>query len=523
VSVTPFENVRVAKPNNTSPGLFISHKLEADGKLAHYIQDELTSVARQNKGTLDVHISEEIPVGDPWLDGIASRLRASKILLLLFTNPSADWDWCLFEAGFFWGARRRIVCLHDPQHRPPNQLLHLQPLAATEAEVSKFVRELLTTSKYFGGPVISKVKDSNWYDKFGQQVAQQVLGNRSRPLLPRLIIEVKDDRKLKQDAIPGDAKIINPSTDVLRLFGRDSEPDSGLCWKDIQKLATDPVGNPQWLKDLAASIYNAHAGIYTNEPKPSVYRPPGQIKAAFRAEPSRVESYSGNKKRFHVVFVKEPTLTRAVTSFGDLMLQLQELFESSLPGDTINWLAYTPAIGFLARKSMEWKALESVIRKYAERLDIVCLPPKELDSWHRLFQQRATDHGPGLVNDDLILAATRVSQDLLSLNMSSCSFVPFEMLPEYYLFSHPRRAIAVTPFFLPRLNDGNPGDLRQSEKVEMCGLVTQDRVMVDLARKVHTIVQGRRIAGRISSPSKIAGPTSTPQSDSPSVTRERLP
>jgi hypothetical protein len=483
--------------------IFISHKVETEGPLAKYIKEQLEKVTGGPAGRLQVHISEDILRGKPWLEEIRTQLRQSHMLLLLFTDPTSDWDWCLFEAGLVWGQGKPIVCLHHPDNEPPNQLQHLQALPATSAMIGGFVRRLLTTTDYQrwsadGGaipptdppkaPLLEEVK-KDWCDTFSQEVQRLIRGTRSRVLLSRLIIEVGCE-KLREDKIPDSARIHDPSPDILKLFGMSGIPEKGLTWGDVRKSA---IRSPdkQWITDLARTLYKAHGFETVEEPKQGVYRRPGQVRQAYRAQLSRVEKLSDQLERFHVLFTPEPTLTRAITSFAALMVELRELFTSTEKEDQIHWLAYTPALGYLARKPDEWTRLERMMVKYAEILDIVCLGPTELAAWHNLFLDRRTDRGS--INEQLVHSANTVSQQLLE-RVRAPSYVPFNLLPEYYLFSSLRRAIAVTPFFLPRLHDGRR---KQSEKradipnVDMCGIVTQDRVMVDQARQVHAIIRQR--------------------------------
>ncbi len=468
-------------------GMFVSHKLVSEGGVARFIRTELEPTAPR----LKVHISEDIPAGEPWLEGIKTRLNASQVLLLLFTDPTADWDWCLFEAGYFAGLSRRIVCLHHEHNPPPPQLSHLKTVPATARDIETFIQSLFTTTDFFPGPAIAPGNTEQWRKEFGEKLATRIVSKHSLPLLPRLVIEVKDGDRWDENSIPARARIVDPGPNVLKLFNVFHKPLAGLRWQDLQNYALK-APDSQWLKDLSESIYSVHSNNQPGEPRQSVYRLPGQVRTAYRAQLSRVDHFSDRTERFHVVFVQEPTLTRTVTSFSDLMGQLHELFEYTEEEDKVYWLAYTPALGFLARKPEEWKRLERIMTKHAKQMDIVCLGPEELARWHSLFEQRVTDRGP--VDTNLVQAATKVSKKLLA-KTANCSYVSFRLLPEYYLFSNRRRAIAVTPFFLPRLSDekGNetPG-VADTPNVEMCGIVTQDKVMVDQARRVHVIVSGRR-------------------------------
>ncbi|HEX5243543.1 MAG TPA: toll/interleukin-1 receptor domain-containing protein, partial [Tepidisphaeraceae bacterium] len=81
--------------------LFISHK-SADRDLAKKFKDRLVILGFRDS---EVYLAEEIQPGDSWHDDIMKALRESHALIFLYTDPSHDWDWCLFECGFFAGSK----------------------------------------------------------------------------------------------------------------------------------------------------------------------------------------------------------------------------------------------------------------------------------------------------------------------------------------------------------------------------------------------------------------------------------
>ena len=77
--------------------VFISHK-KIDEASAKAIRDELA----QFSGDLQFFISgDSIRAGEDWQARLRSELKDSDLLLLLFTEPTREWDWCLYEVGLF--------------------------------------------------------------------------------------------------------------------------------------------------------------------------------------------------------------------------------------------------------------------------------------------------------------------------------------------------------------------------------------------------------------------------------------
>ena len=78
--------------------VFISHKHE-DHALAVVVKKAIQSL---NKDLIDCFVSDvDITAGTDWRREIRSALARSHILLLLFTAPAKNWDWCLFETGLY--------------------------------------------------------------------------------------------------------------------------------------------------------------------------------------------------------------------------------------------------------------------------------------------------------------------------------------------------------------------------------------------------------------------------------------
>ena len=77
--------------------VFISHKHDD-----HAFADTVAAALCGLTGTIECFVSgADIGAGTDWNDEIREALFRSHLLLLLFTNPSSNWDWCLYEAGLY--------------------------------------------------------------------------------------------------------------------------------------------------------------------------------------------------------------------------------------------------------------------------------------------------------------------------------------------------------------------------------------------------------------------------------------
>ena len=140
--------------------VFISHNHE-DEEAAKTIKNKLSLYGADR---LRFYLSAEITTGEGRLKWINEHLASSNVLLLLFTDPSATWDWCLYEAGLFarldrseGEQNRRVLCLHNPKTDPPPQLRHLQTVKVDKPRMKSFLKQLFGTAQLTGiEPPINK-------------------------------------------------------------------------------------------------------------------------------------------------------------------------------------------------------------------------------------------------------------------------------------------------------------------------------------------------------------------------------
>ena len=75
----------------------ISHKHED-----HDAADKIASALRLLDDQIKTFVSgSNLVAGSDWNAEIRSQLMESHLLLLVFTQPSNNGDWCLYEAGLF--------------------------------------------------------------------------------------------------------------------------------------------------------------------------------------------------------------------------------------------------------------------------------------------------------------------------------------------------------------------------------------------------------------------------------------
>lgn len=120
--------------------VFISHKHD-DHDAADRLADALGNLSDRIRCFVS---GSDLAAGSDWNAEIRSQLLASDLLILLFTEPSKNWDWCLYEAGLFTslGDEHSVVCLYRPQGMAPSPLTTLQGVPAEPVAVGRFLTQL---------------------------------------------------------------------------------------------------------------------------------------------------------------------------------------------------------------------------------------------------------------------------------------------------------------------------------------------------------------------------------------------
>jgi TIR domain len=127
--------------------VFISHKHD-DRALALEVKRALQGLAGAKP--IDCFVSGiDITAGMDWRREIRSVLARSHVLVLLFTVPSKDWDWCLYETGLYCRFEKAeknqvsgVVCLFNPGQAAPSPLADLQGVPAEIDKVRDFLNLL---------------------------------------------------------------------------------------------------------------------------------------------------------------------------------------------------------------------------------------------------------------------------------------------------------------------------------------------------------------------------------------------
>jgi hypothetical protein len=223
--------------------VFISHKHDD-----HAFADTVAAALCSLTGTIECFVSgADIGAGTDWNDEIRQALFRSHLLLLLFTNPSSNWDWCLYEAGLYTRFQEDHVCsvvsMFDPERSAPRPLSNLQGVPATQEKLEAFLTRLCretwrVSDDWLRGPLARQVKSAQ-ITAAAHQIAQafpteQPAGTVYHPC-HRVVLDLSSAGPA-EEGIPEDARVVEgdgaTTAYTLSLF-RAATGTRAKTWGDL--------------------------------------------------------------------------------------------------------------------------------------------------------------------------------------------------------------------------------------------------------------------------------------------------
>ncbi|MEP7112106.1 MAG: toll/interleukin-1 receptor domain-containing protein [Ilumatobacteraceae bacterium] len=208
--------------------VFISHKHE-DHELATTVDKALRSVS----SSVECFVSgANIGAGTDWNREIRESLKRSHLVVLLFTNPTQNWDWCLYEAGLFTRLDEEdvhaVVSLFHPEGSAPRVLQNLQGVPAGQSQLREFLESLCKSTwrvsdDWRKGPLNSRVRPEV-LQAAAAQIEDAFPPSRSHAThhpCHRLLLDLST-ASASSDGIPDDALVVEgpgaTETYTLSLF-----------------------------------------------------------------------------------------------------------------------------------------------------------------------------------------------------------------------------------------------------------------------------------------------------------------
>ncbi len=384
--------------------VFISYKREF-GEAAREIAKILRS--RGGRG-IEVFLAAELAAGTDWFREIKKQLASSKLLLLLFTDPSKEWDWCLYEAGLFTDlrdtSRSRIVCLHRTDAGRPDPLKHLQAVKADVASVKEFLKEL------FGKTTLTEQSEplNTEFASDEASVANDAaricsLFNPSTKhqwhyYTKYFELGIKDLATMRDGKIPDEATVMTKNQETFKLFGL-IERDDGWKWGDFKNAVRQACDDDRWIDELADA---AHAASRTRDIP--------QIQATFTATDGNI---------YHPILARSDTYPPGTMTFEILLMETV----------TGGLLQVPPNLGILITGLRAGLRLRYEVLTHLELLedsrgdeqhkhcDRIARAMRNIDIEVRSRGVKATSQGPQIERDNFVSAFVDPNERRLAGNL----------------------------------------------------------------------------------------------------------
>ena len=333
--------------------VFISYK-QKDFDFADRIRQQLERTGTNNG--IRVFVSgddQELKAGQEWRNVVLKNLREAHVLIFLYTDPSLNWDWCLYETGYFDGRLdpnqldRRLYLLHRGDVSPVGPFLGLKTIPILSAsdpddrELRSFLQLLFVDStvspvnKYWDkgdcGELLRAFKEP-----FGGAALEP------RQFIRRLTYRISKGRAIEDSLeaghIPADTRV-RGTRDSFALFNFDTDTDRP--WRDLEiqwREQVPPPDNPAevdsvslWVTTLAGKMLAAMRGAPLDGGLPLFYCPftTASERALFRPSLAQMTERT-DAFEFDIVFVDmaeevSARSTGPLTTVG-ILLRLSHMF-----------------------------------------------------------------------------------------------------------------------------------------------------------------------------------------------------
>ena len=245
--------------------VFISHKQE-DHALAVEVKRAMEDLAPE---LIDCFVSGvDIVAGSDWRREIRSVLAESHLLVLLFTAPTKNWDWCLYETGLYTrfdlADPRSVVCLSAAGQGSPSPLADLQGVPVDVDRLGAFLDSLCrrtweVSDDWRRGPLAPEIEP----DRVEGAARSIVEGFRRSGSVSthypchRLVLSFSESDDLAK-GIPESARVVvgpgDTSAYTLSLFDL-AGGDGTRSWGDL--LAAVDGSEADWRRELDAHFLQA--------------------------------------------------------------------------------------------------------------------------------------------------------------------------------------------------------------------------------------------------------------------------
>lgn len=278
--------------------IFISHKMPADSSLAQEVSQKLGLFGADR---IKVVHAGQFPSGDTWRSSIERELDEAHWLILLHTDRDSDWNFCMFECGYFRARMKsvpsaRLIPMCQDIKYVSDAISEFNAVQVDGASVCKLLEDIYREEPWKLSPKLSTGQLQETAEDIVElyEGSQRVEENFEVVTNVTLELGLSDENKavLARQRIPPDTSVTG-SANWQQLFGR-LPNSSGWLWPAlIEKWPFSDI-----YEYLIASMIND--ALESSQPKGTLLRSPDQHEL-FRLTLQRYEVLKNKKYRFYFI------------------------------------------------------------------------------------------------------------------------------------------------------------------------------------------------------------------------------
>ena len=234
--------------------VFFSYK-KKDEDAARTIVEALRS---KSAGKLLITYQAEFTkkiAGIKWRASIRDAIHRGNWFILLFPDPSDDWDWCLFETGLFEAqltSADRLICLHHPDTKIPSPIEGYHAVAATIPEVEEFLEMIfLNDNPVPGMKSLNKFMSQTEISMVAREIVDAI---RRLPIClvrqiyePWIELKIDNEANLQNKDDLDEAIVMKSNNEALNLFDFIQKPKS---WGELRSGLPERKDDERWREEL---------------------------------------------------------------------------------------------------------------------------------------------------------------------------------------------------------------------------------------------------------------------------------
>jgi hypothetical protein len=354
--------------NSQRKRVFISHKHD-DAEAARSFCQFLANACENQ---VEVFISEDIDVGADWRNSLYLELTNADVLVLIYTDPFQNWDWCFFESGYFRGTHRSdnspVLVLHDKRVPPPAPLNNFETIPLSRGEGDEDTQnqrqKLRRWAEKLGATNLTDTTSAELEDKIIEAICSS---DAPKLFAQEICLEVKEEylRNTNYREIPEEVRVFGGESSLYKLFSLDTKAN-GYTWGEIyHAMGKRSHNTAEWVSSLADLMHvialeptkHSSAGLplyRSANGEPRIYRP---VLRSFRRK-------------------------KGVLTYKILFAELPEETTVDLE-QPANWLAQALTLCHM----MRW----GVFRPLAERLKRLATQPAQHIDTHSIRYKKVRD------------------------------------------------------------------------------------------------------------------------------------